>query len=167
MSALTPPMPPFGPASHNHARCVTDALRATMARCSDEGLRFTPVRRRVLEILLEEHRAMGAYEVLERLQSEGLGTQPPIAYRALDFLIAHGFAHRIERLNAFIACAHPGEEHVPAFLICSGCRLVAEMTAFPGAQVFETGARVGGFRIDNVMIEAEGCCAHCRERHVS
>ncbi len=47
---------------------------------------MTPVRRRVLEILLEKHRAMGAYDVLDRLAAEGFGNQPPVAYRALDFL---------------------------------------------------------------------------------
>jgi Fur family zinc uptake transcriptional regulator len=51
---------------------------------------------------------MGAYEVLDGLREAGFGSQPPVAYRALDFLVANGFAHKIERLNAFIACAHPG-----------------------------------------------------------
>jgi hypothetical protein len=58
-----------------------------------------------------EHRALGAYAVLDQLREAGFGSQPPVAYRALDFLVAHGFAHKIERLNAFVACAHPGESH--------------------------------------------------------
>ena len=58
----------------------------------------------VLEILLESHRAMGAYEVLERLAAEGFGKQPPVAYRALDFLVEHGLALRVRRLNAYAAC---------------------------------------------------------------
>jgi hypothetical protein len=61
------------------------------------GVRLTPVRRRVLEILLEEHKAMGAYDVLTRLAAEGFGNQPPVAYRALEFLEDQGFAHRIRR----------------------------------------------------------------------
>ena len=44
----------------------------------------------------------------------------------LDFLVAHGFAHKIERLNAFVACLHPDDGHRPAFLICRGCRTVVE-----------------------------------------
>ena len=51
---------------------------------------------------------MGAYEVLDRLAAEGFGKQPPVAYRALDFLVDQGFAHRIRRLNAFAACMQPG-----------------------------------------------------------
>ena len=47
----------------------------------------------------------------------------------LEFLVNHGFAHKLERMNAFVACAHPGEEHRPVFLICSACNAVAEDAA--------------------------------------
>ena len=67
-------------------------------------LRLTPARAFVLETLLESHRAMTAYEILDKLAAAGLGSQPPVAYRALDFLVANGFVHRIERLGAFAAC---------------------------------------------------------------
>jgi Fur family zinc uptake transcriptional regulator len=85
---------------------MSEALAAAEARCAAGGLRFTPVRRKVLEILLQDHRALGAYSILDRLREEGFGSQPPVAYRALDFLVANGLAHKIERLNAFIACVH-------------------------------------------------------------
>ena len=90
---------PLGFAHHDHDTCVSEALAAAEARCAAEGLRFTPVRRKVLDILLQEHRALGAYDILDMLREEGLGSQPPVAYRALDFLVTHGFAHKIERLN--------------------------------------------------------------------
>jgi Fur family transcriptional regulator, zinc uptake regulator len=67
--------------------------------------------------------------VLRRLAAEGFGNQPPVAYRALEFLVEHGLAHRIQRLNAFTACMHPGEAHAPAFLICRTCSTVAEADA--------------------------------------
>ncbi|SDL55945.1 Fur family transcriptional regulator [Aliiruegeria lutimaris] len=163
MSSSADPEETLGFVRHDHARCVATAIRAAERHCADAGLRFTAVRRRALEILLEEHKAMGAYEVLERLQSEGLGAQPPAAYRALDFLVANGFAHRIERLNAFVACSLPGENHVPAFLICRNCRKVAETTALPSAGIPEIVAGATGFRIERMLIEAEGCCADCQE----
>ncbi len=96
---------------------------------------LTPVRRRALEILLELHRAMGAYEVLERLAEDGYGKQPPVAYRALDFLVEQGLAHRIQRLNAYAACLSAERDHAPVFLICRGCEQVAEAdaTALRGA----------------------------------
>ena len=111
---------------HDHARCIADTLAVAVAQCEKAGLQFTPVRRRVLEILLEQHRAMGAYDILEVLRQEGLGSQPPVAYRALDFLVSHGLAHRVERLNAFIACSSPEHQHIPTFLICRTCQSIAE-----------------------------------------
>lgn len=115
--------------AHDHHSCIADTLDAAEARCAKSGLQFTPVRRRALEILATEHRAMGAYDLLDHLRAEGLGSQPPVAYRALDFLVKHGFAHKIERLNAFVACCHPDTDHSPAFLICRHCDAVAEIRA--------------------------------------
>ncbi|SFC01928.1 Fur family transcriptional regulator [Tropicimonas isoalkanivorans] len=155
---------PMGFARHDHDACVSAALTQAVAYCDAEGLRFTPVRRRALEILLERHAAMGAYDVLKRLQDEGLGAQPPAAYRALDFLVQHGFAHRVEGLNAFVACTRPGEDHVPAFLICTSCNRVAEAATIPARRLLETAAEAQGFAIAKVLVEAEGTCAACRER---
>ena len=145
--------------SHDHRACVADALLAAEAKCRAEGLRLTPVRRRVLEILLEGHGAMGAYDVLARLAEEGRGSRPPVAYRALTFLTEHGLAHRIERLGAYVACARPGAAHEPAFLICTGCGTVAEATARPG---LGGPARRTGFRIARTVVEAEGLCPGCQ-----
>jgi Fur family zinc uptake transcriptional regulator len=155
---------PVGFARHDHASCVTDGLSAAEARCTDEGLRLTPVRRKVLEILLHEHRALGAYVVLDRLRDAGFGSQPPVAYRALDFLVTNGLAHKIERLNAFIACAHPGEVHAPAFMICRMCSSVAEAQSAPARGALGDAARATGFRIERTVVEAEGICPACYEK---
>ena len=162
MTASPRPLDPVGFAKHDHGTCIATALAQAEARCAGEGLRLTPARRRVLEILLEEHRAIGAYDVLERLQAEGLGAQPPAAYRALDFLVTHGFAHRVEGLNAFIACAHPGRAHVPAFLHCRGCGTVAEAAVHADAGLLGDAAAESGFDIETVVVEAKGLCPACR-----
>lgn len=144
---------------HDHAACVHDALRSAEAICATSDLRLTPLRRRVLEILLESHAALGAYDVLSRLDAEGLGSKPPVAYRALGFLVDNGFAHRIEGLNAFIACAHPGAAHTPAFLICRGCHKIAETAA--GAPLGSAAAQ-SGFAIEQTVVEAQGLCPACQ-----
>jgi Fur family zinc uptake transcriptional regulator len=120
------------------------------------------VRRRTLEILLEAHRALGAYDVLTRLSAEGYGNQPPVAYRALEFLVEQGLAHRIRRLNAFTACMHPGESHAPAFLICRLCDAVAEAPAAPVRTALDQAASDLGFAIERSNIEALGLCPTCR-----
>lgn len=157
-------MLPLGFAKHDHAACVADAIAAADARCAREGLRFTAVRRKVLEILLQEHRALGAYAILDRLREEGFGSQPPIAYRALEFLVANGFVHKVEQLNAFIACSHPGETHSPAFMICRLCDTVAEAQATPARGTLGSAARATGFRIEKTVVEAEGLCPSCAEK---
>jgi len=148
-----------GFASHDHTSCVTIALQAADAACAERAVQLTPVRRRVLEILLESHAAMGAYDVLARLDAEGLGDKPPVAYRALSFLVDQGFVHRIERLNAFIACAHPGAPHDPAFMICRGCGKVAEALA---NQALGAEAAMSGFQIEQTVLEVEGLCPGCQ-----
>lgn len=170
----SPPQSPHGPrpdpvgfGRHDHAHCVQSALDQADERCAAQGLRFTPVRRAALECLLQDHRALGAYEVLDRLREAGFGSQPPVAYRALEFLVAHGFAHRIERLNAFVACAHPGAAHSPAFMICRSCDAVAEAQSAAARGDLGEAARTVGFRIERTVVEAEGlcpdCAAHARE----
>lgn len=150
-----------GFSDHNHSACVRSGLSAAEATCATEGLKMTPVRRRVLEILLEAHEALGAYDVLARLAEEGLGSKPPVAYRALGFLVENGFVHRIEKLNAFVACALPGSDHTPAFLICRSCKSVAEATEI--SMGLRQSARENGFIVEHTIIEAEGLCPVCQD----
>lgn len=152
--------PTTGFAEHDHGQCIRTALGAADAACAAQSLRLTPVRRRTLEILLESHEAMGAYDVLARLAEDGFGSKPPVAYRALTFLVDAGLAHRVEQLNAFVACARPGEDHTPAFLICSGCGMVAEDSA-PDA--LAPTADAAGFQIDRATVEATGLCPTCQD----
>ncbi len=150
-------------ASHDHTHCATDVLARAESLAAASGARMTPVRKRVLEILLENHKAMGAYDVLQRLAADGFGNQPPVAYRALEFLVEQGFAHRIRRLNAFAACMHPGEAHAPAFLICKSCDTVAEAPAAPVRAALDSAAAAIGFVVERSNIEALGLCPACRD----
>jgi Fur family zinc uptake transcriptional regulator len=156
------PETPVGFAPHNHQDCRQTALTQAEDYCRAHGLKLTPVRRRALEILLESHRAMGAYDVLARLDQDGFGDKPPVAYRALSFLTENGFAHRIERLNAFVACAHSGQDHRPAFLICSDCGSVAE--GENQASSIKAMADQSGFNIEQVVIEVIGICPICQDQ---
>lgn len=161
----TPPdsSTPLAFAEHDHAHCAATHLQQAEELVAASGAKLTPVRRQALEILLSDHRAFGAYEVLDRLAEAGFARQPPVAYRALDFLVEHGLAHRIRRLNAFAACVHPGEVHAPLFLICEGCGTVAEAPAAPVRAALDTVAEEAGFDVRRANIEALGCCPACRE----
>lgn len=150
---------PFG--AHDHMLCRSAGLSAAEDYCRDHDLRLTPARRHALDLLLSSHRAMGAYEVLEGLAAEGLGSQPPAAYRALEFLTQNGLAHRIERLNAYVACPHPRHAHSPAFLICRTCRAVEEAASAAVRTTLSEAAGASGFQIEGLVIEALGLCPAC------
>lgn len=149
---------------HDHTACAETALTRAEALCAERGARLTPVRRRALEILLETHRAMGAYDVLDRLAADGFGHQPPVAYRALDFLVEQGLAHRIQKLNAFTACTHAGaHEHAPVFLICEDCHAVAEASGRRVRDALAAAVAETGFEVRRANVEVLGRCPTCRE----
>ncbi len=149
-------------AEHDHGQCRETMLDELARAAKTRGLRLTPARVRVLELLSEAHRAMGAYEILDRLRAEGLGSQPPVVYRALDFLTEAGFVHKIERLNAYVACCHPGGEHGACFLICSRCRKVAEIEDGALDIALAQAAAGRGFAMRRIVLEIEGTCPACR-----
>ena len=146
---------------HDHAACADTIMARAEDLARTRRLRLTPVRRRALEILLSEHRALGAYEVLDRLAESGFPRQPPVAYRALEFLVEMGLAHRIDALNAFAACMHPGERHEAAFLICRACGALAEVPAARVRATLESAAAGSGFRVERASLEAVGLCPTC------
>ena len=131
--------------------------------CQENGLNFTPVRRKVLEILLQKNTAIGAYEILDLLREAGFKNQPPVAYRALEFLVQNGFAHKIEQLNSFIGCMHPGKDHSPAFMICRNCDSVSEEEALTRNFSVSQIAAKAGFTVEKAVIEARGLCHSCAD----
>ncbi len=98
------------------------------ALCARQGLRLTALRRRVLELVWQSHKPLGAYDILAVLsEQDGRRAAPPTVYRALDFLLENGLVHRISSLNAFIGCNHPEHAHQGQFLICRECHAAIEL----------------------------------------
>src|ERR1700741_5492999 len=91
--------------AHDHsAASRADQVEEAERRCGAAGESLTPLRRRVLELLLDHHGPAKAYDLLPLLGGDKGGmAKPPTIYRALDFLTRMGLAHRIESLNAFVA----------------------------------------------------------------
>lgn len=140
-----------------------DTLDSAGARCKARGLRMTSGWRKVLRILLWEHRPLGAYETLDPLCAEETKAQPAIVYRALHFLDGHRFAHRSDRPRAYVACTDPDELHSPAFMICRLCHVVAEANLRPAAGSLGMAAKAVGFRMERTEVEAEGVCPTCAD----
>jgi Fur family zinc uptake transcriptional regulator len=143
------------------------ALERAAATCQRQGAQLTELRRQVLRLVLESPQPVGAYALLDRLQQARRGAAPPTVYRALDFLLAQGLIHKVERLNAFIGCdeaghghAH-GEDHPHQFLICKGCGATAEICDPGVAAAVARAAAEAGFTPQRSTIEVEGSCARC------
>lgn len=147
---------------HDHAGCIRRALSAAEEQCRQNGSRLTDTRRRVLELVWSRHAPIGAYAVLDALKTDGQNAAPPTVYRALDFLLAQGLIHRIERLNAFVGCPHPDRPHAAQFLICRKCGAVAELDDPAIGTAIEAGAAKLGFSVSRQIVEVEGFCPDCR-----
>lgn len=147
---------------HDHGRCVAHALEAAEDECRRRGARLTDVRRRVLELIWQSHAPVGAYAVLEALARDGFCAAPPTVYRALDFLLAQGLIHRIERLNAFVGCSRPGHPHAGQFLLCTGCGAAAELDDPAIDAAMAAAAARLGFTLTGQTVEADGLCPSCR-----
>ncbi|MCZ8124582.1 MAG: Fur family transcriptional regulator [Magnetospirillum sp.] len=150
-------------ADHDHAKCVAGALAAARDVCAQRGERFTELRGRVLELVWESHRPIGAYAILERLRADGRSAAPPTVYRALDFLMSVGLVHRIESLNAYIGCAHPGQRHASQFLICTDCGTAVELDDPAVAGALAHAAEKRGFKVEARVVELSGHCASCAQ----
>lgn len=140
---------------------LSGRLAAAQARCEADGQRLTPPRRRVLELLLTAGQPVKAYDLIAAYGDGGAPAKPPTVYRALEFLSKQGLAHRIESLNAYIACGGGGEGHAAAFLICDCCGATREI-APAGAAEIERLAGAQGFSLTGLMVEAHGLCQDCR-----
>jgi Fur family zinc uptake transcriptional regulator len=139
-----------------------DLLGEADRLCRQRGVRLTDQRRRVLKILSGLSRPAGAYELLDRLKAGVPGATPPTVYRALGFLVAQGLVHKLESLNAYVGCHHPGEPHRSQFLICRQCGEVRELE--DGAVERSLGSLLDseGFCPERRVVEITGRCARCR-----
>ena len=152
--------PPTAP-GHDHAGCVAKAMRAAEQLCAGRGARLTPLRRKVLELVWESHRAVKAYDLLARIKPLEQAAKPATVYRALDFLIGQGLVHRVESLNAFIGCANLEHSHQLLLLICEQCQEVEERPAAEALAAVASEIRLADFTAHRQAIEVHGLCGQC------
>jgi len=108
---------------------------------------------------------LSAYALLDNLREHGLKA-PLQVYRALDKLVEFGMAHRIESLNAFIACTHKGceTEETVSFMICEDCGDVSEISDSKLKQRVLDLSKDKKFTLESTTIELRGWCSECRDK---
>ena len=139
-------------------------VAAVEVACQQRGLRLTPIRARVLGLIADGGKPLKAYDLLDRVrEGEGAGAAaPPTVYRALDFLLANGFIHKLESVNAFVACHHPSTaQHSVPFLICDRCHSAVELEDLDVVAQLEQRAKSLGFQPQAQTLEVHGLCARC------
>ncbi len=121
----------------------------------------------VFDVLTKSDAPLSAYTILDRLRSEGFRA-PLQVYRALDKLLERGMVHRLESLNAFVACAHPQSEccqghgqATVAFAICESCGHVVEFHDHGVDHRLADWAAQRRFKPEKTTIEIRGLCEAC------
>ncbi|MHA6203100.1 transcriptional repressor [Dyella soli] len=148
---------------HHHHDDARSFVRAVEHASEERGLRLTPLRKEVLELVAAAGKPVKAYDLLDQLRERHGNAAPPTVYRALDFLLEHGFIHKLESINAFVSCHHPAEAHQVPFLICDNCSSAQEVCDERVAELIEAQARAFGFRPQAQTLEVHGLCKNCRK----
>lgn len=123
------------------------------------GERFTAPRKAVMQVLLKHGKAAKAYDIVEMMKD----VKPMTVYRALDFLVAQGLAHRIESLNAYALCVESHCHHKDSqYLICDTCENVEELHNHAIDDFIDGALKKTGFQISSKVLEIHGLCKACR-----
>lgn len=151
----------LNPVSHDHNQCLQTALLKAEHLCQERGVLLTPIRQQVLSLIWQNHKAVKAYDLLDRLKPLQQAAKPATIYRALDFLIEQGLIHRVESLNAFIGCTCPELQHEQLLLICNQCSEVEERAARDVMKALSLEIKQTGFIVHRKAIEIHGLCQKC------
>ncbi|MDR2164845.1 MAG: transcriptional repressor [Zoogloeaceae bacterium] len=136
-------------------------LADIMARTGTRWATLTPIRRTVLELLFRHPRGLKAYDLLALVRAERDNATPPTVYRALDFLMAQGFAHKIGRNSLFVACRHASHQWPSLFLVCPRCRAVTDLQDAALMQTLAATLEAAGFLLDGPEVEISAVCPAC------
>ena len=136
-------------------------LEAAERLCASRGVRLTSLRRRVLEILLDVGEPVKAYDLLDAMRGTGKRITPATVYRSLEFLLEQGLSHRVNALNAYMACTDECERHYLFILVCSLCRKTKELNDSALYATLTGRLRELGFPLAGESIEVQGLCPDC------
>ena len=148
-------------ACKNHKISIDEALKKAEIICNKKGVKLTKLRKKVLTLILKNHGYVKAYDLLNDLKKNDASAKPPTVYRSLDFLMEHGFIHKIQSLNAFVGCSHPDEHEDCYFLICKECKNIEECCSNKVKKVLTSTSGKNNFSPNQVTLEITGICQDC------
>ena len=144
----------------HHNKCTKKAIKAADQYCNSRGLRFTSIRKKVLEIIWETHNPIKAYDILDKLK--GIGAEkPPTVYRALNFLLDNRLIHKLSSQQSYIGCEHANAHDQCYFLSCTECGDITECCSKELDNAFSKVVKKAKFNQSNVVCEISGICSIC------
>ena len=146
---------------HRHSQCIKEALMRAEQACKIKGVRLTPIRKKVLELVWQSHKPIKAYDLLGLLSSGDHVEKPPTVYRALEFLLNNHLIHKIESSSSYIGCEYEHEMRDSNFLICDVCHEVKELYEPRLSRTLLETSKKQGFTACQTNIEIRGTCARC------
>lgn len=143
-----------------------DSVEHMQRLCEQHGVRLTSKRSLVLCALMRSDKALSAYELVDRCNSEfGSEILANSAYRILDFLEGKHLVHKLGLVNKYVACAHVGrtQQHpLSQFLICVKCQRVEEICIEAQRETaLRRDMHEAGFHLLSPQLEFNGVCERC------
>jgi len=143
---------------------IAEQLRTAESLCAQRGRRLTPIRRKVLELLLRHGRSLKAYELLDAMRAVHPGAAPPTVYRALEFLMDEGLIHRLDAVNAWTACHDAAGAPHDLLVVCTGCGAVAEVSDPAMSRQLAERVAQTGFALATHETEIRALCPQCQQK---
>jgi Fur family zinc uptake transcriptional regulator len=146
-----------------------DVIKHAEQSCNENGGRLTKKRKQILQLLLDNHGPLSAYELADLYHEVTHEKIPAMSvYRMLDFLIEFKLVHKLASTNKFMACSHIACDHehkTPQFLICDDCNSVNEIdidSKLIGA--LEKSIEDKQFKLKSPQLELHGVCESCQSK---
>ena len=127
----------------------------------ERGLRWTPQRRLLLNVLSQSQGHVTAAELIERCREEDPQTTPSTVYRTLDVLedlgvVRHG--HAADGREEFHVL--PADEH--GHVYCRNCGQTWEIDGDEAASLVTALRKSRGFTVDLSHVTIVGLCQRCQ-----
>ncbi len=130
---------------------------------SRAGLKKTPGRLAVIQLLLENREPLTHQEIYERL--DDIEINPVSIYRSLDAFTRAGIVHKVEagdRVGRFALCGcgtpQEGHGHCHPHFICKSC---GRTECLEDQEMPELAAVKPGYKVEEKEVYLRGICSRC------
>ncbi|WP_157991667.1 Fur family transcriptional regulator [Caldimonas tepidiphila] len=142
-------------------------MAAAAEHCRQRGVQLTALRREVLDLLWRRNGSAKAYDLQDDMRQRHGRMAPTTVYRTLEFLMEQELVHRVDAVNAFVACdIEHGHAHPAMMLVCSLCNQVTEWHDHEALAGLSARLKVQFPGFTETAVEIKGVCGDCaREQH--